>query len=43
MTSWWRQWLWILIVLWLHGELGNRLLAAKLVPPGAMPLREARR
>lgn len=38
-----RSWLWILLVLLLHRELGNRILAAKLTPPGTMPMREARR
>jgi hypothetical protein len=38
-----RTWLWILLVLLLHRELGNRLLAAKLTPPGTMPVREERR
>jgi len=37
-----RVWLWILLVLALHSELGNRLLAAKLTPPGTMPQRGAR-
>lgn len=35
-------WLWILLVLAHHRQLGNEILAAKLTPPGVMPQAPAR-
>jgi hypothetical protein len=36
------RWLWLFLVLLLHAQFGNAILAAKLTPPATMPLRVAR-